>query len=242
MKGPIGRRWIGLLAGVAAVVAGCERTTGARRMQPVGMHLGAARSVASGTAGSGAVEITSLRLVVGTASLGSGDQFGCVDCQGNYEEGPVTPSLIDVPLGGGTVQVATDQVAAGHYAQAEVSLESPTAATLAGVTGWASGATMEIQGRINGAAFTLPLTVLGSFREALTPPVDVTASQVPGTVAVTITLPVASWFVSNGTALDPSNAAQRAMIEANVRTAFQFAEPGGTGSEADARPEATEGR
>jgi hypothetical protein len=41
---------------------------------------------------------------------------------------------------------------------------------------------------------------------------------------VRVTLPVASWFVSNGATLDPTVAANRAQIEANARAPFQATE------------------
>jgi len=80
-------------------------------------------------------------------------------------------------------------------------------------------------------AFTLPIAVAGSFRETLTPPVDVPAGRASGPIQVTITLPVASWFTSNGTALDPANPTQRAQIEANARASIQPLEAASRGQE-----------
>ncbi|MDQ6635162.1 MAG: hypothetical protein M3Z10_10460 [Gemmatimonadota bacterium] len=159
--------------------------------------------------------------MVGGASLGSGDQFGCVDCRGDTEQGSIAPKLLDVPLGGGTVLVATEQAGLGRYSQAEISVEAPTPVTLAGVPNWQTNATIEVSGRFNGTPFRLPLAIVGSFRETLNPPVEVSATNKPAAVAVTITLPVASWFTSNGAALDPSNASQRAIIETNALNSFQ---------------------
>lgn len=214
-------RALGMLASTLLTVAACDSTTKPKQLQPVAMQLAGSRSASVPSAASGPLEITSLRLVVGAASLGSGDQFGCVDCQGNTEDRSVTPKLLDVPLGGGTVLVATEQVGPGRYSQAEVLVESPTSATLASAPDWPANATIEIDGRFNGTPFRLPLTIIGSFRETLNPPVEVSATTPPSAVAVTITLPVASWFTSNGAVLDPSNPAQRATIETNARNSFQ---------------------
>jgi hypothetical protein len=96
----------------------------------------------------------------------------------------------------------------------EVELGGSTAA------GWPSGQTVEIQGTNNGTAFTIGVPVNGSFRENLAPPVVVTTSSPAASIPVTITLPVASWFASGGTALDPAVPAERAQIEANIRAAF----------------------
>ena len=52
------------------------------------------------------------------------------------------------------------------------------------------------------------------------PPVDIAAGSVAQQLNVTIRLPVASWFDNGGVALDPTNAAQRTLIESNARRSF----------------------
>jgi hypothetical protein len=213
------RRLAALFTGSLAALAACN-TTGPAPSRPVAIRLTAAAPSAGGAvAAAGPLTVSALQLVIGRAALGSGDQFGCIDCQGNTEDAPSTPKLIDVPLGGGAVTVATELASPGHYAQAEVGLEPPSAATTTPAN-WPTGATIRIAGTFNGAAFEVALPVQGDFRAALTPPVDVTATGGPATVDVTITLPVESWFTANGTTLDPAIPAQRALIEANVRAAF----------------------
>src|ERR1700687_5428265 len=105
--------------------------------------------------------------------------------------------IVSVPLDGTAVNLATEQVQPGSYPQVEVELGGSTAA------GWPSGQTVEIQGTNNGTAFTIGVPVNGSFRENLAPPVVVTTSS-PASIPVTITLPVASWFASGGTASVPA--------------------------------------
>jgi hypothetical protein len=194
-------------------------------MSPVRIHLALSTPAFAATAASGPLQITSLRLVVSTASVGAGDQFGCVDCQGNAEDAPATPKLVSVPLSGGTVLVATEQASPGTYSQAEISLARPVAATLAGTSNWPGDATLLIEGTYNGVAFAIPLTIDGSFLGTLTPPVAVTSST-PSPIAVTVTLPVTTWFTSNGSPLDPGVPAQRAIIEANIRRSFQAIDTG----------------
>jgi hypothetical protein len=219
-------RLAALFAGSLAALAGCN-TTGPKPSRPVAIRLTAAAPSATGAAAAaGPLNVSALQLVIGRAALGSGDQFGCIDCQGNTEDAPFTPKLIDVPFAGGTVTVAIEQASAGHYTQAEVGLEAPTAASTVPAT-WPTGATLRIAGTYNGTSFEIVLPVSGEFRGTLTPPLDVSASSGPATVDVTVTLPVASWFTANGTTLDPANPAQRAQIEANVRAAFQPSESAG---------------
>ena len=60
---------------------GCNNSTSPKSMGPVDFRVSTAASASAGATAPG-VDITSFRLVVGPAALGSGDQFGCVDCQG----------------------------------------------------------------------------------------------------------------------------------------------------------------
>jgi hypothetical protein len=215
------RRALGFMFVVLASTA-CDAGTGPKASRPVAFHLAALASAAATTAAAAApLEITSVRLVVGAASLGSGDQFGCIDCQGNDGETASPQQLVSVPLDGSAVALATEQVNVGSYSEAEISLETPTAATVAADPSWTAGSTIEIAGRFNGVPFKLPLTIAGSFREALSPPVEVTAGTGAGTLSVRITLPVASWFLANGASLDPAVPGQRAQIEANARASIQ---------------------
>lgn len=217
----------GLAAGLCSLaIAACGQGTGPGRRAPVNFQV-AASAAARTTAASpaGAVNITGVRLAILEASLGSGDQFGCQDCQGGSDnESAAAARIVSVPVGGGAVSVASDEVKEGTYRQAEVSLAGPAAAQ-----GWTPGATIEIQGDVNGAGFTLPLAIPGSFRETLEPPVVVAGTTSPSTVSVTITLPIASWFQSATGPLDPADPAQRAQIEANARASFQPLESGGRG-------------
>jgi hypothetical protein len=199
----------------------CSSATDAGMRRPVNLSLAAVtRSASASPAATAALQITSLKLLVNQASLGSGDQFGCQDCSGDgANEVATVGGVVSVPLDGTAVNLATEQVQPGSYAQVEVQLGGSIAA------GWPSGQTVEIQGTNNGAAFTIGVPVNGSFRENLVPPVVVTTSS-PASVPVTITLPVASWFSAGTTALDPAVPAQRAQIEANIQAAFSGAEIG----------------
>jgi hypothetical protein len=196
-------------------VFACSSVTDVGSRRPVSLSLAAATVSANTTAAATAgFQITSLKLAVHEASLGSGDQFGCQDCQGDTgasEAGSVA-AVVSVPLDGRAVNLATEQVPPGSYPQVEISLDGAV-----GTAGWPSGQTVEIQGTNNGVAFTVGVAVDGSFQQALNPPL-VVGTTAPATIPVTITLPVASWFSSG--ALDPAVPAQLAQIQANIRSAF----------------------
>ena len=222
---PRARRGVALVAAALAVAA-CARSTSPTPTRAVGFQIAARSPTASPSAGAAPLEVTSFRLVAGAATLGNAEQFGCVDCQGGG--GPDgqsavagTPSrLVTVPLDGAATDLVTEDVSVGTYSAAELSVEAPNSLTTGLDASWPAGATMQINGRYKGTPFTLAFIITGSFREPLSPPVTVASSSVPTTLPVRITLPVASWFVSNGVTLDPSVTANRALIESNARAPF----------------------
>jgi hypothetical protein len=208
-------------AALLPLLAACSSVTDAART-PVKLAVRASSAQAASGAATAAAQVTSLKLLVNQASLGSGDQFGCIDCQGSEDanEAASVAGVINVPLDGSTVNVATEQVSAGTYPQVEIELGGPAAA------GWPAGQTVEIQGANNGTPFTIRVAVNGSFRETLSPPVVVTGTTT--SIPVVITLPVASWFTSGTQALDPAVPAQLAQIVANIKATFSGPESGGS--------------
>lgn len=221
-------RLIPPLAAAVLVAIGCD-STGPTPRHRVELRLAAAMVPSALSVAAGQLQLTSFRIVAGEAALGSRDEFGCIDCQGSTSEQERAPRIVDVPLRGGAVTLETGEVAAGSYPEAEISVVAPTAATLVGVSGWPAGATIEVAGSFAGAAFRLTLAIEGTFREQLVPPVEVPGGASAVAVPVTITLPVATWFTANGTTLDPNDAAQRALIEANARRSFGSPETEGGG-------------
>lgn len=195
--------------------------------QPVKFNIAA--NTTTRLSSGGPLQIASFRLVAGPAALGSGQEYGCKDCQGGgTSESSPAPQLITVPSDGSPVALRTEEVSAGRYGSAEIELARPDAAVLAAVPGWPTDASAEVSGTYNGTAFTLYLPLRGAFREALNPPVDVAAgASAPATVNITITLPVGSWFSANGVDLDPTNAAQRAQILAKAQASLLPEEAGG---------------
>jgi len=213
----------GLALATAVLVVGACNSTSPRATQAVLVLLKANAIPQRSSQSASAVEITGVRLVIRQAALGNGEEFGCVDCQGDEQGGNPEPAVVTVPLDGSPVSVAAERVAPGHYSTVEIELVAPPPALLAATPGWSAGATIEVRGRYNGPDFTLALAIPGQFREALSPAIDVPAGGLPGPINVTITLPVASWFASNGTPLDPNDAAARAQIAANARATVTVA-------------------
>lgn len=86
-----------------SLLTGCDQGTAPAGTQPVSFGLA---SNAGTLAAAGPLTLGGVRLVVGEASFGVGDQFGCVDCQQVGPETDPAPALVEVPLDGGTVQLA----------------------------------------------------------------------------------------------------------------------------------------
>lgn len=126
------------------------------------------------------------------------------------------PALRDVPLDGGSVVLASPDVPPGTYTGLRFTLVEPTPEILSANPGWPVGATMEITGELDGAAFTLPLAVTAEVLRPLPVPVvvDTGAAAPPAIVA---TLVIGSWFQGPEGVLDPADPAARAAIEANAR-------------------------
>lgn len=210
-----------LLAGTLAGCSGNATAPAPRHAVKLQIaSLGASPSVGS-VAG---LQLTTLRLSIGQTSLGSGDQFGCQDCQTEGSESlqsASTPTIVTIPAAGGSVSLSTEQVPAGTYGIAEIDLAPGT-----GIPGQAANNTIEISGSYQGSAFTIALPVIGTFRQVLSPPV--TVSGTPGVPLVaTLSLPVASWFTANGASLNPADPRQLAQIETNIRSYFSVPETGG---------------
>lgn len=198
-------------------LAGCNSATSPKSGQPVAFRLATTPPLASAT---GPLSITSFRLVVGGSALGSGDQFGCVDCQDASPEAQAVPEIASIPLDGSPVQLRTEQVQPGSYTMIEIEVVNPTTSVLAATPGWSAQNTMVIAGTYNGRPFELGLSIQGLARERLATPLEVGTGGAPASVQVTITLPVAAWFAGATGTLDPTDAAQRALIEANARKSF----------------------
>ena len=206
------------------LLAGCNSATAPRMGQSVAFRLATATPL---TAAAGPLTITSFRLVVGGAALGNGDQFGCVDCQNAGPEARAVPEAASIPLDGSPVQLRSEEVQPGTYTTMEIEVVIPTSAVLAAAPGWPAPNTMVIAGTYNGRPFELGLPIEGTVRERLATPLVVGTGGAPASVAVTISLPVATWFASAGGTLDPTDAAHRAMIEANARKSFSPLEKSG---------------
>lgn len=204
--------------GIAALytLAACSAAPSAPATRyPVSLSV-ASVAASGGVAPPVGLSFSSVRLSIGQTSLGSGDQFGCQNCQDQNSDAAQSPpaaAVVSIPAAGGPVLLATERVLPGTYPQAEIDLVPPAGAMLGG----SATNTIEITGSYRGAPFDVAFPVIGTFVQSLSPP-TIVGTSTSQSLSATITLPLASWFSANGTALDPGNPIQRARIEANIRT------------------------
>lgn len=196
---------------VAAVVTACSEPSGPRAGTRVELRAAAPRTASSSfSVLSAGTVVTSLRIMVGSAGLGYGDQFGCIDCQGNEQHASTTPKWIDVPIGNGSVLLESEMAAPGSYSEMEVELRRAPSAD----------ATIEIGGEYDGTPFKLRFDVQGNSRHALAQPLVVT-QQSATAVSANLQFPIQAWFTgTGGTALNPLDNSGRSAIEANLRAYF----------------------
>jgi hypothetical protein len=205
---------IGIVALPLVLATACDSSPTDPQGQPVVLWIGAGLPAAISPA---PLNVFSLRLVVEGVDLGNDGESECEDCDDGEDD--AAPTLVNVPVDGGTVTLQADDVAPGTYGWAEIDLVRPTAAILAANPGWTAGASIEVAGYYAGTPFTLALPIEGELRQVLEPAVSVGAAG-EGTVTIVLVLPLAAWFQSDGAVLDPNDPAQRARIEANVRASI----------------------
>jgi len=198
-------------------VSGCDMITGTRASQPVDVMVAARTTPAlASTISRGALDITKLEIVLGQASLGNGDQFGCQDCQDASETAAVTPRVFSVPLDGGAVRVASERVGPGVYKEVEIEVTQLAAASGGAPADWPSGATIRVSGLVDSAPFSVTLNQGGDLRQVLPVPINVADRAAPTEIQAVLNLPVLTWFFDGSRELDPRVAADLALIKQHV--------------------------
>lgn len=237
-----------LLALAPLAAAACDGVTGSgddrlairfatsaqTRFSAASGSLSAAADELVVTGTNGTLRIQDVRVIVSKFELeqveGScGDDRGDDDC----EEFEAPPALLDLPLGGGAVTVAVDQVPPGTYSELEFEVED-----LDADDGDDAGERQAIQGILSSVRAAYPafprnasMVVQGTFTPAggaaqpfvvyfdaeievekdLVPPVTV-----PGTDAITVNVDPARWF-TNGAQVVNLAALNGRLVEFEVK-------------------------
>ncbi len=130
-------------------------------------------------------------------------------------EAELGAAVVDLALDGSQTAVAASDVQAGSYHTVglEIRVGGGSGAAF-GDFGGDAPASILVDGTYDGAAFTYRSEVHPEVEFPIDPPVEVTAG---GEAAVGVTFDVAAWFVdADGGVLDPTDVANRGIIEANI--------------------------
>lgn len=171
-----------------------------------------ARSALTATTG---ITLSRIRLVIRKIEL---QKAGTPEID-EIASGPYLLDLSGASLDNGTVGKVLDAgFTPGTYSEIEMELHKPDStekgvnASLSDMV--AAGASMIVDGTIDGAAFTFTTSVNAQ-------------QKFQGTIVLkdgsnlTLNIDPSSWFVFNGTRLDPRNSSNRSQIENNIQASFK---------------------
>lgn len=171
-----------------------------------------ARSALTATTG---ITLSRIRLVIRKIEL---QKAGTPEID-EIASGPYLLDLSGASLDNGTVGKVLDAgFTPGTYSEIEMELHKPDStekgvnASLSDMV--AAGASMIVDGTIDGAAFTFTTSVNAQ-------------QKFQGTIVLkdgsnlTLNIDPSSWFVFNGARLDPRNSSNRSQIENNIQASFK---------------------
>jgi hypothetical protein len=230
-------------------VAACD-STGLRAIKPVSLSITStpaapARSISASFSVAAAaapdVVVDSVHLVLShlqlavatttcTASTG-GPQGECDDLE-------LPPVLVKTRVGEGVKTVLSAPVPTGSYAALEAKIDvvsksddQPGAAEFLTANPTFKDISIKVYGKYKGTTFVYTSAAKAELEVAFATPLQVTDA---GNTNLTVALDPASWFQSApGVYVDPTSAANAALVEANIRKSFRaFEDDNKTGIEA----------
>jgi hypothetical protein len=202
---------------IAAVLVGMMASCGGSNLS-LSVRAGSAASTVAGapqalTAGTG-INLTRIRIVIARVEL---EKAGTTDME-EVASGPYLLDLQGATLEGGVSQVLDASFTPGTYGEVEFEVHKAQS----GDTGAnadlkdmiAAGASIVVDGTIDGAAFT--------FTTAVTAEQKFEGSLVLKDGSnLTLNVDATSWFTSGGGRLDPRNESNRSQIENNIQNSFK---------------------
>ena len=179
--------------------------------------------------GNDTLDLTALTVVINRASLkavetdscavdddhdGDNDHRGDGDHHGQHDSGPgwgggfthhgscgevrVGPTIVDLPVDGSVVTIPGNTVPPGTFREIDLRISL-----------------IRLQGTFNSKAFDVTVPIGAKAEIALDPPVTVAADSA---VAITVNLPVNTWFVkADSSLIDPNKLRTDPMLQALVR-------------------------
>lgn len=204
-------------AALAALVA-CSDTAGPNR-RPVTLSFSTQASAAATNRapsldvtiniGANTLVITKAQIVIRKMHLKQNLTTECPDDDASHadcEEVKLGPMLVDLPLSATASTVITATVPEGTYREVEFQIHRPTnnntdAAFVAANPNFAN-TSIRLEGTYNGTPFVFTSAISQSMELTFEPPVIIDADN----QNVTIDVDLSSWFVVNGTVINPATA------------------------------------
>lgn len=131
--------------------------------------------------------------------------------------------IVNLPLDGSVIELTSQNIPSGFYDEFEMEIEHDDDNNINDPDfikeGDEDGYSMVIKGSYNGQEFMFRTDTDFEIEMDLNPPLEI--SDTSGSPSVAINIDPAGWFVdSNGNALDPSDPANKEMIEDNIKNSF----------------------
>jgi hypothetical protein len=158
--------------------------------------------------------------------------------QGECDDLALPPLLVKTSVGEGVKTAVSAPVPIGSYAALEAKIEvvsksddQPGAAEFLAANPTYKDISVKVFGKYKGAAFVYTSAAKAELEIAFATPLQVAAA---GNTNITVALDPASWFLSSpGVYVDPTIAANAALVNANIRKSFRaFEDDNKTGIEA----------
>ena len=179
--------------------------------------------------GANSLTISKVQIVLADIELSPGGSCSTTDENDDCEELEAAPALVDLPVDGSTLVILDGAVPPGTYSAFDAKLDAVSAndeeqgasafltahPDFAGISVQVTGVFTDANNQTH--SFTFTSEADAEIEAAFQTPVTVGA----GTSNLTINVDVASWFKdASGGVIDPTNTANTAAIEENIRRSF----------------------
>ena len=192
----------------------------------LGTSLSPAGDLIIGTGSTNTVRITAVQVVLAHVQLSRADSCTPGKSDDNCDELETAPILVDVPLDTIVKKAVDAQIPIGTYVRLQAELAALTAsgdgASFLTAHPDFKGISVRVTGTYTDAAGTAhPFTYTSAVDAELEVVFPKPITVGPATSNLTINIDIASWFqTADGSAIDPTTAANATVIDANIRKSF----------------------
>ena len=213
-----------LLAAFMLIITGCE-VSGSNSNAPEPQQVSVKMQIKSNTASrlkaktasnQAIASLTEVKLLVEELELENALDQDSLDFE-------VDDLVVNLPLDGSKLELAVTTIPEGVYDEFEMEIEGPDDGSSINDSDFyddsdADGYSIVVRGVYNGEDFIYRTKRDFEFELDLTPPVEVSGNNSP---SVAINVDPFSWFINDsGNALDPSDPANKQIIDENIAKSF----------------------